>query len=67
MRRGAAIDAKLYMLIGQRRIGKTTFFLWLACRLWYKYSIKTAWVRSRKEEWKENYQDFLNEALDHGW
>lgn len=43
-----------------RRIGKTELFTYLACHLYQKYGIKTAWVRNREIEFKKNYESFLN-------
>lgn len=64
---GKKIDATIYFLIGQRRIGKTTAFIYFALELWKKYKIKTMWVRSRIKEFEETYQDFLNIPQKLGW
>lgn len=50
----------LAYIIGMRRIGKTELFTWLACELYQKHGIKTAWVRNREIEFKKNYESFLN-------
>lgn len=53
-------------IVGERRIGKTDFFLRLACRLWAGYGRKTMWLRNKKVE-LESMDGFLNDAILHGW
>lgn len=59
----------IYWIIGARRIGKTDFFLRLACRLWQDDHKQTMWLRNKDVELSEPgfYADFLNDAKTFGW
>lgn len=61
-------DTMVYWIIGERRIGKTDFFLHVACELWLRFRLKTMWIRNKKEELKgSNVSAFLNDAVLRGW
>lgn len=59
----------IYWIIGARRIGKTDFFLHLACELWEKHRVQTMWLRNKQVELTEPgfYNDFLNDAKRFCW
>ena len=59
----------IYWIIGARRIGKTDFFLQLACRLFLDHGVQTMWIRNKQVELSEPgfYNDFLNDAKHFGW
>lgn len=59
----------IYWIIGARRIGKTDFFLHLACRLFMDFGVQTMWIRNKQVELSEPgfYNDFLNDAKHFGW
>ena len=59
----------IYWIIGARRIGKTDFFLHLACYLYQHYGVQTMWIRNKQVELSEPgfYNDFLNDAKHFGW
>lgn len=59
----------LFFIIGERRIGKTDFFLRLACDLWRTKHLKTMWIRNKAVELNDPafYGAFLNDAIKHGW
>lgn len=59
----------IYWIIGARRIGKTDFFLHLACDLFLEFGVQTMWIRNKQVELSEPgfYNDFLNDAKHFGW
>lgn len=59
----------IYWIIGARRIGKTDFFLHLACALYIEHGIQTMWIRNKQVELSEPgfFNDFLNDAKHFGW
>lgn len=59
----------IWWIIGARRIGKTDFFLRLACRLFMDHGLQTMWVRGKKVELEDPgfYADFLNDAFHFKW
>lgn len=59
----------IYWIIGARRIGKTDFFLHLACALYIEHGVQTMWIRNKQVELAEPgfYNDFLNDAKHFGW
>ena len=62
-------DAILYFVIGGRGIGKTDFWLRVACELWLRHECRTAWLRNKKVELSDdgNFQSFLTDAKTLGW
>ena len=59
----------IYWIIGARRIGKTDFFLHLACTLYQQYGVQTMWLRNKQVELQEPgfFNDFLNDAKHFNW
>lgn len=59
----------VYFIIGERRIGKTDFFLHLACMLYQKYGYQTMWIRNKLVELKDPAfaASFLNDAKLRNW
>ena len=59
----------IYWIIGARRIGKTDFFLHLACYMYQHHGVQTMWLRNKQVELQEPgfYNDFLNDAKHFGW
>lgn len=62
-------DTMIYFIIGERRIGKTDFFLHLACKLYIDYGVQTMWIRNKLVELKDASFTgaFLNDAKLRGW
>lgn len=56
-------------IVGERRIGKTDYFLHLACKLYLDYGLQTMWIRNKAVELKDPSfaSAFLNDAKGHGW
>ena len=61
--------AILIFIIGGRGIGKTDFWLRVACMLWQCYGCKTMWIRNKQVELSGdgNYESFLADAKLFGW
>lgn len=59
----------VYFIIGERRIGKTDFFLHLACKLYQDYNVQTMWIRNKLVELQDAafLGSFLNDAKLRGW
>lgn len=59
----------IYWIIGARRIGKTDFFLHLACDLFLTYGVQTMWIRNKQVELQDPgfFNDFLNDAKKFNW
>lgn len=59
----------VYFIIGERRIGKTDFFLHLACKLYIDYGVQTMWIRNKLVELQDAAftGSFLNDAKLRGW
>lgn len=66
---GIGYIALIYWIIGARRIGKTDFFLHLACDLFIEFGVQTMWIRNKQVELSEPgfYNDFLNDAKHFNW
>ena len=64
-----APEIPLWLIYGQRRIGKTFFATWLAIELWKRYRWTTGWVRNFKVEFDdpEFRSSFLNGPMRMGW
>lgn len=64
-----ASDCPLWMITGERRIGKTHYFLHLALELWNEYGYQTCWIRNRKVEYDSDQfrSSFMNAPLRFGW
>lgn len=62
-------DARLWFIVGQRRIGKTLTCLHLACELFIQDAKQTMWVRNKKVELEDDgfINTFLNAAREFGW
>lgn len=62
-------DTMIYFIIGERRIGKTDYFLHLACKLYIDYGFQTMWIRNKLVELKDTSfaSNFLNDAKLMGW
>lgn len=62
-------DCMVFWIVGERRIGKTDFFLHAAMLLWQDHGQKTMWLRNKKVELEDPafYEAFLNDAVLHGW
>lgn len=56
-------------IVGERRIGKTDYFLHLACKLYIDYGVQTMWIRNKLVELQDPsfHSAFLNDAKLHGW
>lgn len=60
-------DTLMYFIVGARRIGKTQFFIHLACHLFQKYGITTLWIRTKLVETQMLGDNFLMDAKKLGW
>lgn len=62
-------DAMIFFIVGERRIGKTDYFLHLACKLYQDYNVQTMWIRNKLVELKDAAfaSAFLNDAKLHEW
>lgn len=62
-------DMPLWMVFGERRIGKTHLFTWVAIELYKRYGWQSAFLRNRKVEFEESgfLNSFLNAPLRFGW
>lgn len=62
-------SSMMFFIIGERRIGKTDYFLHLACKLYLDYNVQTMWVRNKLVELQDAAfaSGFLNDAKLHGW
>jgi len=64
-----APDCNLWIISGERRVGKTYFAQKLAFRLWEKYGWVTGWLRNQKNEYDNPTfrTAFLRTPLKEGW
>ena len=62
-------DVNLVFDVGERRIGKTSLFDWVMCRLYLDYGLQTMWVRNKKVELEDDgfVTGFLNSCHKYGW
>lgn len=59
--------AMICFIVGQRRIGKTQFFIHLACHAFQQYGVTTLWLRNKVVETDELGSGFLYDAKRLGW
>lgn len=60
-------DTMMFFIVGARRIGKTQFFIHLACEIWKRYRIRTLWIRTKLVETQMLGDGFLADAVELGW
>lgn len=62
-------DAMVAYIVGERRIGKTDYFLRLACTLYLEHGCQTMWIRNKLVELKDPSfaSAYLNDAKLRGW
>lgn len=62
-------DMPLWMVFGERRIGKTHLFTQVAIELYKRYGWQSAFLRNKKVEFQESgfLNSFLNAPLRFGW
>lgn len=59
--------AMIGFIVGQRRIGKTQFFVHLMCYAFQEYGVTTLWLRNKLIEVQELGDGFLYDAKRLGW
>lgn len=60
-------DTSMFFIVGARRIGKTQFFIHLACHCYQAFGIRTLWIRTKLVETQMLGEDFLTDAKELGW
>lgn len=62
-------DTMVFFIVGERRIGKTDYFLRLACRLYIETGKQTMWIRNKLVELQDPsfHAAFLTDAKRYGW
>lgn len=59
--------AMVSWIVGQRRIGKTQFFIHLMCHAYQEHGVTTLWLRNKVVELEELGNGFLYDAKRLGW